>query len=305
MSLYRVLRSSTKLEAFTVEAASQAEAIDMCAALPGELIGASALYDAQTASPPKAKIGPQGFGFYLRRISGGTEAAQALLQRCREAKAEWVSFMVEASDGYTVSIEAIQAYAAVLSPEIDLWVWTFPGDARAASVAQSTAAANQALNYCMAIGAGGVMLDIEASYKGHPEALDALISTTKAGLSNNRTLGMVSYPIPSYHPTLAWDLFKKADWGSPMLYNTAGTQEGVDQSVSEWTKLLPTLVPSMATYDTTSPGTGAAQLNGDIQRILGGPPAAFDGAAMWSEQSTDSAQRAVMAQWSTRYGWWT
>ncbi len=302
MPIYRVVRSTTKLESFIVEAASASNAIDACSG-SGTLIGSSAIYDVQEqyAPPPPMNL-PSGFGFYLRRISGGVDAAKELLQRCRESSVRWVSFMVEASDGYRVSLDTTKLYASVLAPELNLWVWTFPGEARASSVEQSVAAAELALEYKRQIGAKGVMLDIEAPYKNRSASLSALVSSTMQGLSGQESLGMVSYPTPSLHPTLDWNLFRHANWGSPMLYNTAATVEGIDKSIAEWSQIVPVIIPSMATYDTASPGTGAEQLNGDIERVMGGPPPRFSGAIMWSEQSTDAAERQVMSDWAKKYG---
>jgi hypothetical protein len=303
MPVYRIVRSTTKLESFVVEASSEAEAIDKCSG-PGMLVGSASIYDVSVEEDVRpVKLMPHGFGFYLRRISGGVESAKQLLQRCLDADARWVSFMVEASDGYKVPLDTVKLYADVLASDMSLWVWTFPGEARAASVEASADAARLALSYCDQISADGVMLDIEAPYKNKSESLQSLISTTRSGLSFGTTLGVVSYPIPSMQPTIDWKLFKQADWGSPMLYNTAGTVEGVNKSIAEWSPLVPAIIPSMATYDTSSPGTGAEQLHGDIERVLGSAPPMFDGAIMWSEQSTDAAERVVMREASKAYGW--
>lgn len=304
--IYRVTSATTSLHTYEVEAESEAEAIEIARAQSGKLVSASVLWDAVKVGDGggSGKRVPTGFGTYLRRISGGEAEARSVLAHCQQAKMTWVSLMVEAEDGYTVPLSVTQTYAAIFRENgFRIFVWTFPGDARAASAEASKAAGKLALEYAQAIEANGVMLDIEKPYKGKQEALHALVSEVRGGLTEEQTLGMVSYPVPAYHETIPWEEFKVADWGSPMFYDSAGNATLVERGFVEWGAFVPVIVPSLDGWS-GSGAFGANRLTEDIIRVCGAPPVPRVPAALiWSEQQMDDAKRLAVANMASRYSW--
>jgi hypothetical protein len=303
MARWVVTRTTTKLMVYVVEADTEEEAIE-AAVVAGEgegvLSGPSAFWGAlPLADDPDEPIWiPRGWGTYCRRIVGGVPEAQALVQRCARASIGWVALMVEANDGYTVPLETTRNYAEVLQGAgIDVAVWTFPGQARAASVQASRDAANLALTYAEEADARVVLLDIEAPYKNHPEELRTLIETVEFGRGEDMSLGVVSFPVPSWHPTLDTSAFSLADWGSPMLYDTAQEPEAIELSTREWSELTDVVIPSIRAGET---------LAGDIERVFGpGPKPKFRAGVVWSEQQLDDTDLRTLQAAAERYGWET
>ena len=288
-----------RLETWQVEAASEQGALE-AATGPGTVVGEAVLSSASPLEAPAGVWLPRGFGVYCRRIPEGGEAE--LVARCLEAGVSWAALMVEASDGYAVPLERSKRYAdALRDAGLGVLVWTFPGVSRA-TFAGSVAAAGLALEHARACGASAVLLDVEATYKREPEALQALISTTSRGLPAGSSLGVVSYPVPSWHATLDSGKFAQADWGSPMLYETAGDPATIERAYREWGALVDVVVPSLSAMGTGA--QGAAKLEADIRRVLGdSTPTRSCSAVIWSEQQMDAADRLVVRSSAERYGW--
>lgn len=249
----------------------------------------------------------KGFGFYLRRLPPHTvKNGQVLITRLKAAKATWVSLMVEAEDGYVSPRSNIKDYGDdLVLAGFDVWVWTFPGSQRAASVQQSEAAAILAVDYCKMVRGKGVMLDIEKAYRGKKESLNALVDKTISLAKNNNSqqqslsVGFVSYPLPTLAKDIDWTCLKKCDFGSPMLYDTSKTKELVDRSMKEYTKYNKVWIPSLATYDTQAPGTEEVQLKGDLDRVFeGNGDKGIKAAIFWSESTTSDKERKVIADYS-------
>lgn len=299
MPRYRVTRTTSRLETWDVEAATEEAALD-AARGSGVFGGESVLSSVVALDTPRPLWLPSGFGVYCRRIPDGGESA--LLERMREAGAVWAALMVEASDGYVVPLERTKSYAEALrGAGLGVIVWTFPGPSRG-NFEGSLSAAELVLTHARACGASAVLLDIEAPYKKEPEALSALIQTTKRGLPAGASLGVVSYPVPSWHATLNPASFALADWGSPMLYESAGDLNTIDRAYREWSALVQTIVPSLSAVGLGE--SGAEQLDSDIRRVLGqSAPARSNAAMVWSEQQMDAADRLVVRSSAGRFGW--
>jgi len=247
---------------------------------------------------------PTGFGYYLRRMSS-TKDVQGTIKRVKDSKATWISLMVEAEDGYINSKSILKTYSdAFKSNGIKVWVWTFPGNKRAADVEESAAAAALAYETALFVNADGIMLDVEKAYKGKKKQLNQLVNETldlRNGSSNNKPMGVgfVSYPIPTFHRDIDWTCATKCDFASPMIYDTSKTKQLVDRCYNEYTKYNPVWIPSMATYETESPDSEEKQLKGDFDRIFeGNGNRNIPAAIFWSESTTGDKERKLIADYS-------
>lgn len=299
MPRYRVTRSTNRLETWDVEAASEEAALDVASG-SGALAGESSISSVVPLDAPSSVWLPSGFGVYCRRLLSGGE--EGLVERLQQAGVCWAALMVEASDGYISPLARSQRYAeALLAAGIRVAVWTLPGVQRA-TFSGSVAAAEVTLEHARACKASSVIFNIESAYKREAEALQALFSTVSRGMPAGASLGVVSYPVPSWHATLDSGKFAQADWGSPMLYETAGDVATIERAYREWGSLVGVIVPSLSAMG--SGVSGAEQLESDIRRVLGdSPPAKSNAAMVWSEQQMTHLDRQVLRSSSERYGW--
>lgn len=306
MNKYRVTKSTTTMETFDVEAETEAAAISAASSAAGTIVGQNALWSVtltEQGEDPLPLPDYCGFGVYTRRISASQADAASAAKRCADAGISWVSLMVEASDGYIVSESSLKLWAAeFMDAGLFVGVWSFPGDARAASTAASVSAANLLTDMARAVDATIVMLDIEKPYKGKPEQMRAMIDALCNRAPEGAWRGVVSYPVPSYHPDLDWAAFKSFDWGSPMFYESAQSPSLISKGLAEWGQYVPVVVPSLDGWSGTG-AEGAARFKGDILRVCGEPPPVVPGAIVWSEAQMDDAKRAVTNEMSTVYGW--
>ena len=65
------------------------------------------------------------------------------------------------------------------------------------------------------------------------------------------------------------------------------------------------VLPSLAVYETTSPGEGAAQLRGDLERVCTSSSGLVDvpGVCLWSEPQLSLSEAIEAGQWAERAGW--
>ena len=306
MSTYRVTKATTTLETFDVEAESEAEAVAEVSSAQGTLVAQNAAWSAVLIGgdpAPEPVACPTGFGVYLRRISGGSSDASVVAARCVKAGIDWAHLMVESSDGYVTSPSTRSVWAkAFRDAGINVGVWSFPGDARSASVQESVSAANLLCEAAAEIDALSVMVNIEKPYKGKSAETVALCDTVYAA-EPFYFCGVVSYPIPSYHPDLNWDAMRGFEFASPMFYQTAQDAALVSRGMSEWQKLVPLLAPSLDGWS-GSGVEGAARFQSDIIRVCGEPiDPLVPGAIVWSESQMDDAKRAVTRRMADEYGW--
>lgn len=307
MGMYRVTKATTQLEIFDVEAESELDAVAKVAALPGKLVTQNAAWSAVLTDgfTPEPVDCPTGFGVYLRRITGGSSDATIVAERCRKAGILWAHFMVESSDGYVTSPATRSVWArAFKSAGISVGVWSFPGDARSASVQESVSAANLLADAAAEIDAQSVMVNIEKPYKGKPAETEALCDAVYARSSGMSWLcGVISYPIPSYHPDLNWSAMSGFEFASPMFYQTAQDPVAVNRGLGEWYKIVKQVVPSLDGWSGTGVD-GAARFREDIVRVCGAPPDPREpGAIVWSESQMDDVKRAVTRDMAEKYGW--
>jgi len=307
MSIYRVTKATTQLEIFDVEAQSEADAIAKVSAMSGKLVAQNAAWSAVLTDgfTPEPVDCPAGFGVYLRRITGGSSDATIVAERCRKAGILWAHLMVESSDGYVTAPTTRSVWAkAMRDAGLRVGVWSFPGDARAASVQESVSAANLLADAAAEIDAQSVMVNIEKPYKGKPAEMEALCEAVCSNANFSSYLcGVISYPIPSYHPDLNWSAMTGFEFGSPMFYQTAQDPAAVNRGLGEWAKIVEETVPSLDGWSGTGV-EGAARFREDIVRVCGSPPEPrVPGAIIWSESQMDDAKRAVTREMAEKYGW--
>jgi len=302
MNKYRVTKSSTSLYTFDVEAGSESEAIQLASSGIGTLVGQGDLWSAVLTEQGES-FRPAGFGAYLRRISDNQADAESVAKRCVAAGMNWVSLMVEANDGYIVPAAARKTYSdAFMDRGIQVGVWSFPGSGRAETVEGSVAAAKTLTDAAKEIGSTIVMIDVEAPYKGKSTQLKALVSEVINTAPYLSTIGVTSYPVPSFHADLDWSAFEPCDWGSPMFYTSAQDPSLVSKGFSEWLSYVPALVPSLDGWG-GSGADGAQRFKQDILNVCGPVPANVPGAIIWSEAQMDDAKRAVTREMGAEYGW--
>lgn len=247
---------------------------------------------------------PTGVGVYAR-------GAPIRPDRLRAARCSWVALMVESVDGRVTPLSELhrQADRARKGGATSTWLWALHGPS---VVSDGKAAAARLTRHLAALDADGVILDIEASHKGKPLACRELVMATLDGLTERTGLGVTSYPLAATHPTMPWEEMR-AGWGSPQCYATAGSEARSRRSVSEWrawhgqhVDASPRIVvPSLACFETTSPGTGAAQLRGDLERVCLDETGACDvpGICLWSEPQLSLTEAIEVGEWAQRVGW--
>lgn len=308
MNTYRVTKATTTLETFDVEAESEAQAVAKVSSAQGMLVSQSAAWSAVLTGQgpsPEPVVCPTGFGVYLRRISGGSSDAAVVAARCVKAGICWAHLMVESSDGYVTSPSTRSVWAkSFRDAGIDVGVWSFPGESRSASIQESVSAASLLCEAAVEIDASSVMVNIEKPYKGKSAEVEALCEAVYAA-ANERSFfcGVISYPIPSYHPDLNWAAMRGFDFASPMFYTTAQDPALVSRGMGEWEEIVRRIVPSLDGWS-GSGVEGAARFEADIVRVCGQPADPLvPGAIVWSESQMDDAKRAVTRRMAEEYGW--
>lgn len=222
--------------------------------------------------------------------------------------------MVESVDGRVTPLSELQRQAdrARKGGARSLWLWGLHG---AKATAEPKAAAERLTRHLAALSADGVILDIEAAHKGKPLLCRDLVSATIDGLTERTGLGVTSFPTIKAHPTMPWAEMR-AGWGSPQLYQTAGSEVRSRASVEDWRAWWPSIagahvgrsrviIPSLAVYETTSPGEGAAQLRGDLDRVCLDASGACDvpGICLWSEPQLSLSEAIEVGMFAERVGW--
>lgn len=302
---YRVTKASMLLEVFDVEALSEAEAIRVAASTSGQIVSENAAWSVVRvgASLPVARRW-EGFGVYLRRLSANDDP-NPVADRCVRAGMAWAMFMVEANYGYVSSSSTLVKWAETFRARgLQVGVWSFPGDDRAASIEQSAAAGALLASFAADIDANLVMLNIEKPYKGKAAEMRALIEAVVSQIpaTSRGACGVVSYPVPSMHSEIDWSQFSVFDFGSPMFYRTAEDPAVVERGMTEWKQYIATLTPTLDGWS-GSGASGARRFAQDVETVCGPGPARVPGALVWSEAQMDDAKRAVTRETATKYEW--
>jgi len=246
---------------------------------------------------------PEGVGVYCR----GQDPRPGVM---RAAKVRWAALMVETAHGAVAPLSTLVRHARLARQggAEQVWLWALHGPAAANEGKQAAA---RLTRHLAALSADGVILDIEASHKGKPLACRELVNATLDGLTERTGLGVTSYPLASAHPTMPWAEMR-AGWGSPQCYATAGSDARSHRAVEEWRAwhggvgyAKPRVViPSLACYETTSPGEGVAQLRGDLERVCTtGGVVDVPGICLWSEPQLSLTEAVELGEFARRAGW--
>lgn len=245
---------------------------------------------------------PRGVGVYCR-------AAPVRPHILRAAHVSFAAIMVESADGRVQPISQLrkQAARAREGGATSIWLWALHGPAAAND---GKAAAARLCEPLSALDADGVILDIEAAHKGKPLACRELVSHCLDRLTERTHVGVTSFPIAASHPTLPWAEML-VGWGSPQLYQSAGSREVSRRALSEWRAWhgyqdgRRAVLPSLAAYETQSPGDGPDQLAGDLERVCLDDTGAVDvpGIVVWSEPQLSLAEAVTVGVFAERAGW--
>lgn len=245
---------------------------------------------------------PIGVGVYCR-------AATPRPHVMRAARVRWAAIMVESADGRHQPISALRKQAAKAREggAESIWLWALHGPAAAND---GKAAAARLCEPLAALDADGVLLDIEAAHKGKPLACRELVAHCLDRLTERTHIGVTSYPLHTAHPTLPWSE-TLVGWGSPQLYQTAGSRPAARRALAEWRSFfgyqdgLRPVLPSLAAYDTATRGEGVDQLRSDLERVCLDDAGAVDvpGLCVWSEPQLSLAEAVELGAIAARAGW--
>lgn len=245
---------------------------------------------------------PSGVGVYCR-------AAPVRPHILKAARVSWAAIMVESADGRVQPISALrkQAARAREGGATSIWLWALHGPSAANDGKGAAARLCQPLS---ALDADGVILDIEAAHKGKPLACRELVRSTLDMLTERTGIGVTSFPLSASHPTLPW-AETLVGWGSPQVYQSAASRETARRALTEWRSWhgyqdgRRTVLPSLAVYETKSPGGGAVQLRGDLERVCLDDEGRVDvpGLCLWSEPQMALAEAAEVGIFAERAGW--
>lgn len=241
---------------------------------------------------------PLGLGVYLTRSAYAPEASRRAA-RAAASRVRWVALCVGGDDGWRPTPHQVATVMeAYRGHDIIVHVWQLdPADSSARGQAEW-------LLGCAA-DADGVILDLEAAWKGRPAEVEGYVSACVSWCrSHGLPLGVTSYPIRSMHPQLPWQAIDAAGsyaWGGPQVYRTAERPALARRALSEWRVRYPAgVVPHLAGYDVSgSPDTQAAQLRRHLRAYGETAPAV----AIWSDPALDREERAVLAEYARGRGW--
>lgn len=258
---------------------------------------------------------PRGIGVFLRRQPEALDA-KAISKRCvlaRAARVRWAAHLLDAPDGWRATYSKLAAWSSAYRDEAgaESWLWSFPGRDALDDPATWSAHLAHALD---ATHATGLILDLEAPCKNRPGDT-AAITELAARVLHGRALGITSYPIAAWHREMPWSVLARGDFGMPQLYESAKDSKIARRAIGEWTarwsRAFPLVgdprpcVPVLAAYPTASPGDGADQLRGDLDRCLLGDDdkPIVSACAIWSDPQLDTAERGVLADFARTHGW--
>ena len=223
---------------------------------------------------------PTGVGVFTRALREqivGTP--QAMVERCQRLGLSFIPMLACWQDarGITTSNdEALAPYAKALADaKIDSWLWGYP--CAGGEETFVTALVSRAKS----IGARGVILDPEVSYKRRPDAMRALVARTLDALDESLEVGFTSFGLPAFHPTFPWKEAAALGWGCPQDYD--GTLAQTLASIDAWEALgWESLVPALPTY---GPGSAPQPLDAAVDALVARP--SVRGLVFWSWNQLD------------------
>jgi hypothetical protein len=267
---------------------------------------------------PKAPTPPRGLAAFAMRLgpAAAEKSVEQLATRAMSARIKHVYLCAEAEDGWTSPLELLQQWGRVFAEHgIAAHPYSFWGELASATPEPS---ADRLLAAVDALESSACVADVERAFRNVAKRrpLDALMSRLDAGASvRGVALGVCSYPVAEFHSPIGWKALRRGAYGVPMVYATAGdrsmSRKGVVGYREGWPELTNSprlsrpVTPALALFETPSPGEGAGQLGGDIQRVCVDPAGRYDvdGVALWSLQQLGRDEARVLADVAARRGW--
>lgn len=232
---------------------------------------------------------PSGVGIFARalvRASSGTPAE--LARRARDHRVSFVPLLAVWHDEkglHTRNDRAMPAYAdALRAADVDVWVWGYP------HALEEERFVDALVERARRVGARGVILDPEVSYKGRPRAMERLVRLTIDAVDESLGIGFTSYGLPAVHRTFPWAEAAGVGWGSPQVYSTPVRRalEAVDAwGRLGWTSILPAL-PTFGARSTPS------LLNEMVDALVARDE--VKGLLFWSWNTTDARDLRTIAR---------
>ncbi len=232
---------------------------------------------------------PTGVGIFtrpLRRSSYGTPAE--LARRARDHRLSFVPLLGVWQDDDADRLpneRTLEPYADALRiAGIDVWLWGYPHAGR------EQAFVDAMVSRARRIGARGVILDPEVSYKGRPRAMERLVARTLDALDESLSVGFTTFGQPQLHTTFPWEEAAGLGWGSPQLYTPSPSR--AVQALTEWQQLgWTSLLPALPTF-------GARSTPRKLQALVDGVVAhpAVRGLLFWSWNTSDGRDLRLIAR---------
>lgn len=189
----------------------------------------------------------------------------------------------------TPNDHALAPYAeALASAGIDTWLWGYPW------AGGEETFVNALVSRAKTIGARGVILDPEVSYKSHPQAMRTLVGRTLDALDESLGVGFTSFGLPRFHPTFPWKEAAALGWGCPQDYEV--TLEQTLESVDAWSGLgWDPILPALPTY---GPRSAPSALDRTVDALATRPN--VRGLVFWSWNQLDEHDEASIRRASAR-----
>jgi len=227
----------------------------------------------------------RGIGVFTRGLRAsivGTPAA--LAERSTSLGLSFVPMLAcwqDARGLTTPNDQALAPYAkAIGDAHIDTWLWGYPW------AGGEETFVNALVSRAKAIGARGVILDPEVSYKGRPQAMRMLVARTLDALDESLDVGFTSFGLPAFHPTFPWKEAAALGWGCPQDYDV--TLEQTLESVDAWSALgWASIVPALPTF---GPGSTRSVLDRAVDALAARPN--VRGLVFWSWNQLDQHDEA-------------
>lgn len=250
---------------------------------------------------------PRGLGLFAMRITREWDPARAAAYaaKVRAAQIRTVALCAEGEDGWRAAPIVLARAADVLQELAGarVVVYSLPSVRAVAEEPERVAERLHAAR--IAAGAAGVIGDHELAFKGRRAEAIRYRGALLDGADEGVWIGSTSYPIADYHPDLPWDDLALG-MGIPQLYESARHRGLARRALAEYrARHAGDVQPALAAFETSSPGEGAAQLQGDLLRVCLDDTEKVDvtGAWIWVDAALEADERRVLAAWAERCGW--
>jgi hypothetical protein len=232
---------------------------------------------------------PTGVGVFTRALrSAIVGSPQALADRAKSLGLSFVPMLAcwqDARGLTTPNDHALGPYARALHDAgIDTWLWGYPW------AGGEETFVNALVSRAKTIGARGVILDPEVSYKARPQAMRALVARTIDALDESLGAGFTSFGLPALHPTFPWKEAAALGWGCPQDYDVTLAQ--TLESVDAWGELgWESIVPALPTFGR---GSAPSVLDRAVDALAARPN--VRGLVFWSWNQLDEHDEASITR---------